>query len=197
MAKDIEKIIEDSVVPEMEYVKTKQKSAEREVPEVVLPKTKAEMYREAKGRLGQKTSAVSKAYDTGKRNGKQSKKQTGKSTDIKTVELETVAAADLPTAKTRDRTATSARTTDYGRSVTYSRTNTYERFETSERTTTYERAMLSRRICNEPKWVGSADELVPFAWRKPLIQNVAKPSRFYRAAVRDGKAVMLPAPRDK
>lgn len=196
MAKDIEKIIEDSVVPEMEYVKTKQKSAEREVPEVVLPKTKAEMYREAKGRLGQKTSAVSKAYDTKKR-GKPPKKQTEKPIDVKTVELESAAAADVPATKTRDRTKTVTRATNYGRSAAYSRTDTYERTPTIERTTTYERAMLSKRICDEPKWVGSADELVPFAWRKPLIQNVAKPSKFYRTAVRDGKAVMLPAPRDK
>ena len=50
MAKDIDKIIDDFVVPEMEYVKTKHSDAQTvKVPEVVLPKTKAEMYKEAKG----------------------------------------------------------------------------------------------------------------------------------------------------
>ncbi len=63
MAKDIDKIIDDFVVPEMEYVKTKHSDAQTvKVPEVVLPKTKAEMYKEAKGRLRQKTAAVSKSY---------------------------------------------------------------------------------------------------------------------------------------
>ena len=48
MEKDIEKLLDNMVVPEMEYVKTKNAVAVPEVPEVVLPKTKAEMYREAK-----------------------------------------------------------------------------------------------------------------------------------------------------
>ena len=47
MEKDIEKLLDNMVVPEMEYVKTKNAVAVPEVPEVVLPKTKAEMYREA------------------------------------------------------------------------------------------------------------------------------------------------------
>lgn len=70
MSKDIEKIIEDSVVPEMKYstkydkliAKTKSGASVTidELPEIVLPKTKAEVYKEAKGRLKQKSSAVSK-----------------------------------------------------------------------------------------------------------------------------------------
>ena len=72
MAKTIDQILDDLVVPEMEYEpkydvgKTKSKTQQRvavtidEIPEVVLPKTKAEMYREAKGRLKEKTSAASK-----------------------------------------------------------------------------------------------------------------------------------------
>ena len=62
MEEDIEKLIESFVVPEMEYVKTKRGADDKtvDVPEVVLPKTRAEVYEEAKGRLGQKTSAVSR-----------------------------------------------------------------------------------------------------------------------------------------
>ena len=63
MEKDIEKLLDNMVVPEMEYVKTKNAVAVPEVPEVVLPKTKAEMYREAKGRLDQKTVPASVAYE--------------------------------------------------------------------------------------------------------------------------------------
>lgn len=74
MAKDIEKLIEEFVIPEMEYSpslekKTKGKAKTKtvaidEIPEVVLPKTKAQVYQEAKGRLEQKTSAVSRKKKT-------------------------------------------------------------------------------------------------------------------------------------
>ena len=67
MEKDIEKLLDNMVVPEMEYVKTKNAVAVPEVPEVVLPKTKAEMYREAKGRLDQKTVPASVAYEPKKK----------------------------------------------------------------------------------------------------------------------------------
>lgn len=163
MAKDIEKIIESSVVPEMEYVKTKRAAAPKEVPEIVLPKTKAEMYEEAKDRLEQKTSAVSKAYKPDKR-----KHGAGKKPPKKQARTETVTIA--PPRKTAEKTVEK----------------------------TKERIKTLKRIVDEPKWVGSADELVPFAWRKPLV-DVVRPTKYYRTAVREARerSMLLPVPRDK
>ena len=46
MEEDIEKLIERFVVPEKEYVKTNRGSDDKtvDVPDVVLPKTRAEVY---------------------------------------------------------------------------------------------------------------------------------------------------------
>ncbi len=171
MAKDIERIIDELTVPEMEYVKPRTHRSisieeEIEVPEIVLPKTKAEMYEEAKGRLEQKTAAVSKAYeaDRKKKNGKKAERK------VKTVELETAAAAVAGT-----------------RSI--------EEKENIERIKA--RLTSLRKIVEEPKWVGSAEELVPFVWRMPLLPNIDKPTKVYRAAVKatNDRTNFLPAPR--
>lgn len=155
MAKDIEKIIEDSYVPEMEYVKTKHFDAPSEVPEVVLPKTKAEMYEEAKDRLEQKTSAVSKAYT----------RDTSKSVEKKQIKEKT----SEPKRRT---TKTLSKTSELPNGL--------------------------HRIVDDPKWVGHDDELIPFAWRKPLV-DIARPSKFYKQTMRDEKAraLLLPVPREK
>lgn len=95
MAKNIEQLIDDTIVPEMEYAPAKggAKSARRdsvtvdEIDEVVLPKTKAEVYREAKGRLTQKTKAVSK------RGGTEQKLKNTRA-KIKTAELEIAAVTE-------------------------------------------------------------------------------------------------------
>ncbi|MCH5161191.1 MAG: hypothetical protein J1G04_04085 [Clostridiales bacterium] len=158
MAKDIERIIEELVVPEMEYVKSrtlKSISIEEEVPEVVLPKTKAEVYKEAKGRLKQKTAAVSKAYEKNKAKNK-GKKSAPK---VKTVELETAAAAVAGTRSIEEREHTAR---------IKSRLNTV------------------KKIVDEPKWVGGSDELVPFAWRMPLVE-IERPTKVYRAVVKASK----------
>ncbi|MBD5131985.1 MAG: hypothetical protein HDT28_05270 [Clostridiales bacterium] len=97
MTKDIDKLLDDIYVPDMEYdskydvtrtkVKSKKKTTQAqtttlaEVPEVELPKTKAEVYAEAKGRLTQETSAASKSSSDKRR----------KRTKVKTVELEIAA----------------------------------------------------------------------------------------------------------
>ncbi len=160
MARDIERIIDDTVMPEMEYVRPKHRTISTEVPEVVLPKTKAEMYEEAKGRLSQKTTAASKAYKPGKKRGAR------KPADVKTVDLESAAAAAVGSASN---------------------------FHSTE---PVRQATAIRRIVEEPKWVGGADELVPFAWRNPLVE-VARPSKYYKAALKaERSAVMLPAPRE-
>lgn len=165
MAKDIDKIIDDFVVPEMEYVKTKHSDAQTvKVPEVVLPKTKAEMYKEAKGRLRQKTAAVSKSYKPPEKDKPQNKRRSRKIADD-----EIAAAISQP--------ATAAeRTVQLSKSV-----------ERKGRT----------HIVEEPRWVGGADELIPFAWRHPLV-DVSRPSKLYRAAMREAKdrALMLPVPRE-
>ncbi len=175
MAKDIERIIDELTVPEMEYVKPRTHKSisideEVEVPEIVLPKTKAEMYEEAKGRLEQKTAAVSKAYeaDRKKKNGKKPERKPERK--VKTVELETAAAAVAGT-----------------RSI--------EEKENIERIKA--RLTSLRKIVEEPKWVGSAEELVPFVWRMPLLPNIDKPTKVYRAAVRatSDRTSFLPAPR--
>lgn len=89
MIEDIDNILKNTVVPEMECEKkprtrkTPVTRADDDVPEVVLPKTKAEVYREAKERLTKKTAAVSR-----------DKKQPR--TKSKTVELEIAAAAEAP-----------------------------------------------------------------------------------------------------
>ncbi len=165
MAKSIEKIIEDSVVPDMEYVKTKHKAqtVEEEVPEVVLPKTKAEMYEEAKGRLEQKTSAVSKAYRPGKKN------ERNKRVRVKTVELDSAAAA-----------------VEGAKSI-----------EEREDTEKIKTRLHLRKPVDDPKWVGSADELIPFAWRAPLVE-VSRPTKYYKTAViHADRGKLLPAPRSK
>ncbi len=167
MSKTIDQILDDTVVPEMEYEpkyegKTKSKSNARvavtidEVPEVVLPKTKAEMYEEAKDRLNEKTSAASVRRE---------RRAAKKPAKAKTVELEIAAVASA-----------------------------------AEQTET-ERIRLRRNVlrapADEPKWVGGADELVPFAWRNPLVLDIARPNKLYLRSVRAAKETMLPALRDK
>ena len=173
MAKDIERIIDELIVPEMEYVKSRTHKyrsisieEEVEVPEIVLPKTKSEMYEEAKGRLEQKTAAVSKAYEKS-REKKTNKKRERK---VKTVELETAAAAVAGTRSIEEK-------------------DNIERIKA--------RLNSLRKIVEEPKWVGSAEELVPFAWRMPLLSNIERPTKVYRAAVRanSDRTSFLPAPR--
>lgn len=151
MSKDIEQIIDDFVVPEMEYEpKYDKKRAKKkgvvtvtidDIPEVVLPKTHAEVVSEAKGRLTQKSAAVSR--------------------------------------KTR------ARVSDETAATTYER-----------RTVTGVPLSRMKKPVPDPVWVGSADELVPFAWRNPLVADIDKPSKVYRAAVKNARELLLPAPRD-
>lgn len=170
MEKDIEKIIEESIVPEMEYVKPKRKSISYEVPEVVLPKTKAEEYREAKGRLEQQTSAVSKAYRAGKKETPArsvSKPAKPKGKTVKTVDLDSAATAVAGAASNAER-------------------EDLEKLKT--------RLNDLRHIVEEPKWVGSADELIPFGWRFPLMPDIAKPTKFYKATVKPDRRDLLPTP---
>ncbi|MCH5158562.1 MAG: hypothetical protein J1F33_05140 [Clostridiales bacterium] len=165
MAKDIEKIIEESVIPEMEYVRTVGRTkGSVEVPEVVLPKTKTEEYLEAKDRLEQKTSPVSKTYTPGKKKTTKSISRTiskAKSEKVITVDLESAAAIVVGAAsiaerdnldKMRDRLGTTA------------------------------------RLADEPKWVGDADELIPFCWRNPLVPDIAHQSKVYKAVIKSEKA---------
>ncbi len=173
MAKDLEKLIDDVEIPEMEYTKPKRKSVSYEVPEIVLPKTKAEMYEEAKGRLTQKTTAASKAFNEGAKPRRSRHDKSPKK--VKTVELDSAAAAVAGTASNETRSA--------------------ERKSVEEL-----KARLNnlKKIVEEPKWVGSADELIPFAWRNPLV-DVARPTKYYRSVVRTDKnrKLLLPVPREK
>ncbi|MDE7107090.1 MAG: hypothetical protein K2O39_02080, partial [Clostridiales bacterium] len=173
----IEKLIEEFVIPEMEYSpsyekKSKGKSKGKdgiktvtidEIPEVVLPKTKAERYEEAKGRLNQKTSAVSR----------RTKKIDGRDETAATVTLN-------PVTKTITRTVTK----------TITRTES-QIAKTSKRKT----VVTSARPVDEPMWVGGEDELVPFAWRMPLLSDIARPCKYYKQAVREAKELLLPVPR--
>lgn len=163
MAKNLEKLIEETVVPEMEYA---QKSARispvtvDDIPEVVLPKTKAEVYREAKGRLNQKTKAVSKRTAT-------EKPQKKPRVKVKTVELEIAAV-----------------------------TETAEQVESEQ--IKYRKHTLKNPDV-EPVWVGGADEIVPFAWRHPLMPDIKRPTKLYRQTVKCDapRSWFLPALRDK
>ncbi len=178
MAKDIEKIIDTTVMPEMEYVKPKHrtKTIEEDVPEIVLPKTKAEMYEEAKDRLEQKTSAVSKGYYRGKRNRpkpvsvqKPASAQKQVEKKVKTVDLESAAAKAAGAASIAE----------------------HENIKKLKA-----RIDVMRKTVLEPKWVGGAEELIPFAWRNPLKTDIARPTKFYRVAVHVGKdrSQFLPTP---
>lgn len=170
MAKTIEQIIDDMEVPEMEYdakyekAKTKSKSKQGvsvtldQIPEVVLPKTKTEVYNEAKVRLTQKTSAT-------KHTGEYSGRTVQKPKKVKTVELEIAAVS-----------AESAGSVGNGIKL--------------------RRRMIIQPV-QSPRWVGDADELIPFAWRHPLIDGINGQTKFYRKAVREAKELMLPALRDK
>ncbi len=175
MDKDIEKIIDESVIPEMEYVRTsKHKTGYVEVPEIVLPKTRAEEYLEAKDRLEQETSAVSKAYKPGRKKSSKSNNRTiakTKSEKVKTVELDSAAAAAVGAASNAER---------------------------EDLDKLRERLDSLKKTVEEPKWVGSADEIIPFGWKNPLIPDIARPSKFYKAAIKAEKirADLLPTPRD-
>lgn len=160
MAKDIEKLIEEFVIPEMEYSPSYEKKSKSkkdavktvtidEIPEVVLPKTKAEVYEEAKGRLNQKTSAVSRRIKKGE--------------------------GQLEVAATKTLTKT----------------------VTLEKQTRIRAAKPSMSPVADPVWVGGADELVPFAWRMPLIPDIARPSKYYKQAVREARELLLPVPQNK
>lgn len=162
MARTIEQIIDDADIPEMEFkpsaetaIKPPRSMAVDEVPEVVLPKTKAEVYEEARSRLGTKTSAVSGKGKTPSERARAKKKR-----HVKTVELEIAA------------TATTA-----------------ERMESDRIKARRQRLLLP---VDEPVWVGSEEELVPFAWRKPLIADLQKQSKFYKQSVREAREMRLP-----
>lgn len=150
MAKDIEKLIESFVVPEMEYSPLNDKLVKNggygvtidDVPEVVLPKTKAEMLEEAKERLSGKTAASS--------GGK------------KRARAETAAAAEPTT-------------------VTLSRPD--------NKPPVREKRV---KLAASPSWVGGADELVPFAWRMPLVADIKNPNKLYRRAVMSPVGSFLP-----
>ena len=152
MAKDIEKLIEEFVIPEMEYSPEYEKKSKKkglrtvtidDIPEVVLQKTKLEVYEEAKGRLKQKTSAVSRR--TKKR--EDSEVAATKSEALNHTTLESFAPVAVPTAT--------------------------------------------------PEWVGGEEELIPFAWRMPLIPDINKPSKYYRQVVRSAVETLLPVPHEK
>ena len=158
MTNDIEKLIEQFVVPEMEVApdsgrgkKRKTKSGQTqtvtidEIPEVVLPKTKAQVYEEAKGRLTQKTSAVSRRAK-------------------KTAPQPEVAAT-----------------------VTI----------TKERSSELHTVEPTVPQADNPTWVGGEEELVPFAWRHPLIADIKRPSKYYRQVVREAREMLLPVPHSK
>lgn len=137
MAKDLEQLIAEYVVPDMEYEpkydkkRTKKKGLVTvtidDIPEVVLPKTKSEVISEAKDRLTQKSTASSK-------------KKRGVSSD------ETAATVTL----------------EHRSADVTSRTKTR----------------------NAPVWVGDSEELVPFAWRNPLIESIENQSKVYQALVK-------------
>lgn len=136
MAKDIERILDDAVVPEMEYEPLRQSDKQRtvtvdDVPEFVLPKTKTEVYLEAKGRLNQKTASVSRAK-RGKRTGKTAEPFLD----------ESAAAADE---------------------------------------------------IDDQVWVGAPEDMVPFAWRHPLLSDIERPSKLYRQTVKSDRASSVPA----
>ena len=176
MAKDIERIIEDTVMPEMEYVKPRHRTTTiDDVPEVVLPKTKMEVYEEAKGRLEQKTHAASKAYN-------KSKKKTGQKSASTN---RNIAAKAQKTVKTVELDSAASRV--FGEASIVERENIKKH-----------KASPVKKICSDPKWVGSADELIPFAWRKPLKPDIARQSKVYKAAVHaeQDRALLLPTPRD-
>ena len=171
MAKTLEQIIDESVVPDMECAPKGMGGAGRrastvtvdQIPEVVLPKTKAEVYREAKGRLTQKPKAVSKR-DGDKR--KTPARGEGKRAKVKTVELEIAAVTE---------TAGQAE---------------------SEQIKYRKNSLKNPDV--EPVWVGAPEETVPFAWRFPLVSDLKRPSKFYRqSVVRADRGLMLPVPRDK
>lgn len=174
MAKSLEKLLEEISVPEMEYSpdlektknKTKRKSTTVDnVPEFVLPKTKAEVYEEAKGRLQQKTSAVSKRAKESKQN------------------AETAAAAAVSPAVDTTAAITAATSATIVK-PTRSATN----FKNGEDVV---------NPVQDPDWVGGAEELVPFAWRLPLIADIARPNKYYRRAVRESRELLLPVVHNK
>lgn len=172
MAKDIERIIDDFVVPEMEYsakydkLKTKGPVGVTidDIPEVVLPKTKAEVYNEAKGRLNQKTSAVS-----------------GRALRKQALQKPEVAAIASP--------VESQATVQIGSIIA--------EHSIADTTIFRVKTQMFTRPVDDPIWVGSAQELVPFAWRNPLIPDISRPSKFYRLAVKGGGGQFLPVPHDK
>ncbi|MCH5350832.1 MAG: hypothetical protein J1F39_02545 [Clostridiales bacterium] len=164
VAKDIEKIIDESVIPVMEYVRTVgHTKGQTEVPEVVLPKTKAEEYLEAKDRLEQKTSPVSKTYTPGKKKMTKTVSRTiskAKSENVITVDLESAAAIVVGAASNAERDNLDRMRDTLG---------------------------ATRRIIDEPKWVGDAEELIPFCWRNPLLTDIAHPSKFYKSVIKSEK----------
>ncbi len=162
MAKDLEKLIDTIDIPQMEYAaRGKHKSVSYEVPEIVLPKTKAEMYEEAKGRLTQKTTTASGASPKKRKPDKTDKDKTKPAT-VKTVELESAAAAAIGAASNA--------------TLTREKKTVRELKKQIERMSTVK----------APKWVGKASELVPFSWAHPLV-DVEKPSKYYKTTVRTVK----------
>ncbi|MCH5162514.1 MAG: hypothetical protein J1G38_03375 [Clostridiales bacterium] len=181
MANDIEKIIETIDIPEMEYDATqpKHKSISYEVPEVVLPKTKAQEYEEAKDRLTSKTVPVSKTYERRTHDGRthetgehgRKTRTDARPARVKTVELDSAASAAIGAASNA--------------------TRSLERKSVAA----LKKEIEHNKLVDSPKWVGSEIELIPFAWRHPLVE-VKKPSKYYKAVVRSEKSGdTLSAPR--
>lgn len=176
MAKDLEKLIDTIDLPEMEYVAPpKHKTISYEVPEIVLPKTKAQEFAEAKGRLSQKTIPVSRTITRDNRARPHRTTDAPKTpADVKTVELDAAAAAAVGSASIARRTR-------------------------EKRNVDALKVLIEHmKPLAQPKWVGSADELVPFAWNHPLV-DVPKPTKYYKNSVRTVRdaALMLPVPRER
>lgn len=181
MANDIEKLIETIDIPEMEYDATpkKHKSISYEVPEVVLPKTKAQEYEEAMDRLTQKTTPVSKTYEHRsheRRTHENGTYERRTRTDtrparVKTVELDSAASAAIGAASNATRS------------------------QERKNVAALKKEIEHKKLVDAPKWVGSEIDLIPFAWRHPLVE-VKKPSKYYKAVIRSEKSGdMLPVPR--
>lgn len=172
--KDLEKLIEETIVPDMECAPNAAPSKKRrsvgyitstEIPEVVLPKTRTEEYLAAKNRLTQKTKAVSKRV--GNTDASSTTKPQQKRRKVKTVDLEIAAV-----------------------------TETTEQAESEQ--IKYRKNNLKNPDV-EPVWVGSPDDMVPFAWRFPLMPDMQRPSKMYRQTVdvNNNRRWLLPVPTRK
>lgn len=181
MAKDINQKLKEIEIPVMQVATKKNKRAtvQAEVPEIAIPKTKAQEYNEAKGRLSQQTRPESSGFKPRERTVKAKARP------------ENVASVPRENAKT------ATATNPINASNPTAAANAYGEQAATE-TERRERIERMRKAVDVKHNVIDITSTVPFAWEHPLV-DLPTATKTFKRMKKDEKARSeseLPALRD-